>query len=142
MGRPLRVGLGGYTYHVLNRANARLPIFQKVSDYLAFERIIGEGLEHVPGMRLLAYCLMPNDWHLVLWPRRDGELSNFGHWLTLTHTQRWHAHDHNVGAAHLYQGRFQSFPISADAQFLQVSLRGTQCVARRLGAACTDMALV
>jgi putative transposase len=26
-------------------------------------------------MRLLAYCLMPNRWHLVLWPQRDGELS-------------------------------------------------------------------
>jgi putative transposase len=116
----LRVGLGGYTYHVLNRANARLPIFQKDADYAAFERILGEALEHVPGMRLLAYCLMPNHWHLVLWPRRDGELSDFGHWLTLTHTQRWHAQYHDVGAGHLYQGRFKSFPISADEHFLQV----------------------
>jgi putative transposase len=120
MGRPLRLGLGGYTYHVLNRANARLPMFQKDGDYLAFERILGEAWEHVPGMRLLAYCLMPNHWHSVLGPRRDGELSDFGHWLTLTHTQRWHAHYHNVGAGHLYQGRFKSFPIGADEHLLQV----------------------
>jgi putative transposase len=106
--------------HVLNRANARLPIFQNDGDYAAFEQILGEALEHVPGMRLLAYCLMPNHWHLVLWPRREGELSDFGHWLTLTHTQRWHAHYHDVGAGHLYQGRFKSFPISADEHFLQV----------------------
>jgi putative transposase len=74
----------------------------------------------VPGMRLLAYTLMPKHWHLVVWPRADGELSDFGHWLTLTHTQRWHAHYHNVGAGHLYQGRFKSFPVSRDGHFLQL----------------------
>src|SRR5258708_320146 len=120
MGRPHRIALGGYAYHVLNRANGRLPIFQKDDDYAAFERILGEALEHVPGMRLLAYCLMPNHWHLVLWPRRDDELSDFGHWLTLTHTQRWHAHYHDVGTGHLYQGRFKSFPVAADEHFSPV----------------------
>jgi putative transposase len=120
MGRPNRLALGGYVYHVLNRANGRMPIFQKDGDYAAFDRILGQALEHVPGMRLLAYCLMPNHWHLVLWPRQDGELSDFGHWLTLTHTQRWHAHYHNVGTGHLYQGRFKSFPIAEDEHFLHV----------------------
>jgi putative transposase len=120
MGRPHRVALGGYVYHVLNRANGRQPIFQKGGDYAAFERILGEALEHVPGIRLLAYCLMPNHWHLLLWPRQDGELSDFGHWLTLTHTQRWHAHYHNVGTGHLYQGRFKSFPVAQDDHLLQV----------------------
>ncbi len=61
---------------------------------------------------------MPNHWHLVLWPRRDGELSDFGHWLT--HTQRWHAHYRDVGTGHLYQGRFKSFPITADDHYLHV----------------------
>jgi putative transposase len=63
---------------------------------------------------------MPNHWHLLLWPRKDGELSDFMHWLTLTHTQRWHAHYQNVGAGHLYQGRFKSFPIEADEHYLSV----------------------
>jgi putative transposase len=120
MGRPHRLALAGYVYHVLNRANGRLPIFQKDGDYEAFERILGQALEHVPGIRLLSYCLMPNHWHLVVWPRRDGELSDFGHWLTLTHTQRWHAHYRDVGTGHLYQGRFKSFPIERDEHFLQV----------------------
>jgi putative transposase len=120
MGRPCRLGLGGYVYHVLNWANGRRPIFQKDGDYAAFERVLGEALEHVPGMRLLAYCLLPNHWHLLLWPRHDGELSHFGHWLTLTHTQRWHAHYHDVGTGHLYQGRFKSFPVAADRHVLQV----------------------
>jgi putative transposase len=120
MGRPNRVALGGYVYHVLNRGNGRAPIFLKTDDYAAFKRILGEALEHVPGMRLLAYCLLPNHWHLVLWPRRDGELSDFGHWLTLTHTQRWHAHYRDAGTGHLYQGRFKSVPIARDEHFLHV----------------------
>ncbi len=120
MGRPYRTALAGYVYHMLNRGNGRLRIFHKDGDYEAFERILGEALAHVPGMRLLAYCVLPNHWHLVVWPRHDGELSDFGHWLTLTHTQRWHAHYHDVGAGHLYQGRFKSFPVAQDGHFLRV----------------------
>jgi len=96
-----------------------VPIFQKGGDYAAFERVLADALEHVPGMRLLAYCLMPNHWHLVLWPKREGELSDFGHYLTLTHTQRWHAHYQNVGTGHLYQGRFKSFPVARDDHYFQ-----------------------
>ena len=120
MGRPLRVSAGGYAYHCLDRGNGRATVFRKDGDYEAFERILTETQAHVPGMRLLAYCLMPNHWHLVLWPRRDGELSDFLHWLTLTHTQRWHAHYHDVGGGHLYQGRFKSFPIQEDEHYLAV----------------------
>ncbi len=120
MGRPLRTSLGGYVYHVLNRGSGRCTLFHKDGDYEAFERILEETLKHVPGMRLLAYCLMPNHWHLVLWPRGDGELSDFGHYLTLTHTQRWHAHYHTVGTGHLYQGRFKSFPVATDEYFLRL----------------------
>ncbi len=71
-------------------------------------------------MRTLAYCVMPNHWHLVLWPRRDGDLSRFMAWVTLTHTQRWHAHHHSAGTGHLYQGRFKSFPVQSDDHFLTV----------------------
>jgi putative transposase len=121
MSRALRTSLGGYVYHALNRGNGRCGIFLKDGDYEAFERVMAKALEHVPGMRLVAYCLLPNHWHLVLWPRADGELSDFMHWLTLTHTQRWHAHYRDVGSGHLYQGRFKSFPIEADDHFLTVS---------------------
>jgi putative transposase len=38
MGRPKRVADGGLVYHVLNRANARMTIFEKPEDYAAFER--------------------------------------------------------------------------------------------------------
>lgn len=119
MPRKARVAPGGLVFHVLNRAVARLPLFQKDGDYEAFERVLAEALEKHP-MRLLAYCIMPNHWHMVLWPRKDGELTTFLRWLTHTHTMRWHAHYHTSGTGHLYQGRFKSFPIAADDYFLNV----------------------
>ncbi len=90
-----------------------------VGDYEAFEQVLADAHTHIP-MRTLAYCVMPNHWHLVLWPRHDRDLSRFMAWLTLTHTQRWHAHHHSAGSGHLYQGRFKSFPVQADEHFLTV----------------------
>ena len=108
MGRPHRAAEGGYVYHVLNRANARLAIFDDDGDYAAFEKILGQAVARFE-TRLLAYCLMPNHWHLVVWPRKDGELSGLVGWLTLTHTQRL-ACTSPVGwlLGHVYQGRFKS----------------------------------
>src|SRR5271166_4459304 len=63
---------------------------------------------------------MPSHWHLVVWPREDGELSRFTGWLTLTHTQRWHAHRHSTGSGHVYQGRFKSFAVQDDEHFYTV----------------------
>src|SRR5947207_1789792 len=119
MPRRPRVAPGGYVYHALNRAVARLPLFQNNGDYEAFERVVDEALARHP-IRLLAYCLMPNHWHFVLWPEKDGELTAFLRWLTHTHTQRWHAHYHTAGTGHLYQGRFKSFPIEEDDHLLTV----------------------
>ena len=119
MPRHARSAPGGYVYHALNRGVARLSLFQKAGDYEAFERVLEEALARRP-TRLLAYCLMPNHWHFVLWPERDGELTDFLRWLTHTHTQRWHAHYHTAGTGHVYQGRFRAFPIQEDAHLLRV----------------------
>jgi putative transposase len=113
MPRRPRICPGGLVYHVLNRAVARLPLFEKDGDYEAFRTVLALAQEEHP-TRLLAYCLMPNHWHLVLWPRREGELTAFVRWLTHTHAMRWHAHSHTAGTGHLYQGRFKSFPVAAD----------------------------
>jgi putative transposase len=63
---------------------------------------------------------MPNHWHLVLWPRQDGELTAFVRWLTHTHSMRWHAHHRTAGTGHIYQGRFKSFPVETDEHFYTV----------------------
>jgi hypothetical protein len=65
MGRPQRAAEGGYVYHVLNRANARVTIFERDADYEAFEKV------ERTKTRPLAYCIMPNHWHLVLWPTKE-----------------------------------------------------------------------
>jgi len=113
MPRQARAAPGGYVYHALNRAVARLPFFQKPADYDAFERVLVEALVKHP-IRLLAYCVMPNHWHFVLWPETDEQLTEFLRWLAHTHTQRWHAHHHTAGTGHLYQGRFKAFPVQED----------------------------
>lgn len=119
MGRIPRIDIGNEFYHIINRANARLPIFKKNKDYEAFENILEEAKVKY-SMRILAYCLMPNHWHFILHPRKNGDLNSFMQWLTLTHTQRWHAHYHSVGYGHLYQGRYKSFLIQDDQYLLSV----------------------
>jgi putative transposase len=105
--------------HVLNRANGRLRLFRTDADYAAFLAVLAEAVRRFD-VRLLAFCLMPNHWHLVLWPRTDGAVSAFMRWLTVTHANRWHAHHHTPGSGHLYQGRFKSFLIEADRHLLIV----------------------
>ena len=119
MPRPERTDYGGYVYHVLNRANARVQIFDSDDDYRVFEDVLADAIDRV-GMRLLSYCLMPNHWHLVVYPRKDGDLARCLHWLTMTHTQRWHVAHNTVGQGHLYQGRYKSFLCQTDAHFLQL----------------------
>ena len=119
MPRRLRVSTGGVVYHVLNRAVGRARLFRTDADYLAFEKVLEQVHGRLP-VRLLSYCLMPNHFHLVLWPREDGQLSEFMRLVTVTHTQRWHAYHRTAGTGPLYQGRFKSFPIQRDEHLLTV----------------------
>lgn len=120
MNRRPRFGSGNFIYHVLNRAVGRATIFSLEGDYLAFERVIEEARQQVP-VRLLSYTIMPNHWHLILWPKEDGDLSEFMRWLTATHTQRWHTAHGTSGTGPLYQGRFKSFPVQGDEHFYTVT---------------------
>jgi len=118
MSRTLRIAKGGIVYHVLNRANGRLRIFKKDDDLHAFENVLAQG-QKIFDMRICAYCIMSNHWHLVLWPKNDGDLSGFMKWITVTHSTRWHAAHKTVGIGHLYQGRYKSFPIQSDVRYLK-----------------------
>jgi len=80
MGRHKRVDEAGGIYRALNRGNARAAIFHKPEDYDAFERILDEGLQRYP-RQILAYQLLPNHWHLVLKPGKNGGMSNFLGWV-------------------------------------------------------------
>jgi putative transposase len=116
MPRIARVAPGGMVYHVLNRGVGRMRLFHTDADYAAWERVLLETLP-LASMRICAYCWMPNHWHLVLWPEKDGQLSTFMQRATNRHTQRWQRAKRRVGYGHLYQGRFKSFPVESDDHF-------------------------
>ncbi len=117
MSRTARASVGNVCYHVLNRGNARMKVFRKDEDYGAFLRLLNEANERV-SMRLLAFCLMPNHFHLVVWPRKDGDLSRWMQWLMTSHVRRYHRHYNSSG--HVWQGRFKAFPAESDGHLLAV----------------------
>jgi len=119
MPRRPRYCPAGTCYHVLNRAVARLPLFERAADYEAFTEVLQEALRREP-LPIFAYSLMPNHWHFVVRPDDGHQVSSFFSWLPHTHTMRWHASHHTVGTGHLYQGRFKAFPIEEDDHLLTV----------------------
>jgi putative transposase len=119
MPRRARGDEAGVIYHVLNRSVRRATIFYTEDDYTTFERVLLQALQRVP-IRLLAYCAMPNHWHLIVWTTEPKQLRRFMHWLTCTHAQRWHAKHGTSGTGPLYQGRYKSIPIGDDRRFFTV----------------------
>ena len=117
MPRTARATPGGSVYHVLNRGNARRTVFHKDGDYAAFRRLLREAQERTP-VRLLAYCLMPNHFHLAVRPAGDRDLSRFMQWLLTANVRRYHRHYHSSG--HVWQGRFKAFPVQDDEYLLAV----------------------
>ena len=119
MPRAARDCPAGIVFHVLNRSVARLKLFEKKGDYLAFEEVLSEAHERF-SLPIFSYCVMPNHWHFVVRPEDDHQVTDFFRWLTHTHTMRWHAHHKTSGTGHLYQGRFKSFPIESSHHLLSV----------------------
>ncbi len=117
MPRTARASAGGVCYHVLNRGNGRAEVFHKDQDFAAFQSLMAEANERRP-LRILGYALLPNHFHLVLWPRHDGDLSLWMQWLLTSHVRRYHRHYH--GSGHVWQGRFKAFPIERDEHLLTV----------------------
>ena len=117
MPRTARASVGNQCYHVLNRGNARRRVFFKDGDYQAFLKAMSHASVEVP-MRVLGWCLMPNQFHFVLWPYEEGDLSAWMQWLMTAHVRRYHRHHRSSG--HLWQGRFKAFPIEHDDHLLTV----------------------
>jgi putative transposase len=71
-------------------------------------------------MLMLAYALMPNHFHFVLWPKRGVEISAFMQWFMNAHIRRHYRFGELWGTGHLYQGRYKAFPIQSDSHLLTV----------------------
>lgn len=121
MPRINRVAVGDTIYHVLNRSNGRVTIFNSDDEYRHFESLLSEAKELVD-MRILAYCIMPNHWHLVLYPKKDGDMSEFMRWLTTTHVRQRRSKTETIGHGHLYQGTYKSFPVETEGYLQQLMI--------------------
>jgi putative transposase len=100
----------GFVYHVGNRGSRKGPLFDGAESLLAFERLVDRARGLFP-VRLLAYCLMRNHWHFLLWPIEDDAISRFMHWLTGTHARHRRHETKTDGEGALYQARFWADPI-------------------------------
>lgn len=115
MPRMARGLVGGQVYHVLNRGNGRATVFHKPEDFGVFVDLIGEARCRYP-VKVLAYCLMSNHFHLLVKPDEGSELSKWMQWLMTSHVRRYHRHYGSSG--HVWQGRFKSFAIDDDKHLL------------------------
>jgi putative transposase len=117
MPRTARFIVANYCYHVLNRSNKKAQIFHERADYEQFLALIHGAQQriHVP---ILAACLMPNHFHLVVRPRHATDLARWTHWAFTTHV-RWH-HAKYGTTGRLWQGRFKAFLIQQDHHLLTV----------------------
>ncbi len=117
MPRTARASVGGFCYHALNRGNGRAQVFHDTDDYHGFVRLLRQACARVP-MRLVGYCVMPNHFHLVVWPRGDEDLSTWMQWLLTAHVHGYR--QRYRGSGHVWQGRFKAFPIAEDHHLLMV----------------------
>ena len=105
--------------HVFNRAIQDLCLFETSVDYELFLRLMALAVRRF-SMVLLAYVVMPNHWHLVLWPQTDDSLPAFMHWLTGTHARRWRRLHGTRGRGAVYQGRYKVVPVQRDISLLRL----------------------
>ena len=109
--------VANYCYHILNRGNQRARVFHEAADYEQFLALIHMAQErlHLP---ILAACLMPNHFHLVVQPRGAEDVSRWTQWLFTTHVRWQHAKYGTTGR--IWQGPFKAFLCQTDHHLLTV----------------------
>jgi putative transposase len=119
MPRRKRTETAGVIFHVCNRSAKRLTLFDGSEDYEAFLACFVRTQKLIP-LRLFAYCVMPNHFHMVVQVTEDGQLSAFMHLFSGTHALRWNSSHKRAGQGAVYQGRFKALPVQDDEHFLTV----------------------
>jgi putative transposase len=100
----------------MNRAAKRARLFECNDDYRVIERLL-LAAKIATDMRLLAYCIMPNHWHLVLWPAAGKQMSQFMRRFTGVHAQHWQLSRCTIGSGAVYQGRYKAIPVQTGEHF-------------------------
>jgi putative transposase len=120
MSRHRRISPDGFVQHVVNRGDHREPLFHKPGDFRAFLAVVAEAAVSVP-MRILAYCIMRNHFHLLLWPEVGEALPDFMQLVMNKHIRRYLRHYPPVSPGHLYQGRYTNSLVEGGKSFLAVA---------------------
>jgi putative transposase len=107
----------GLVFHIMNRGARRGRLFDSAADYGAFLSCLRETHQKIP-LRIFAYCLMPNHFHLVAQPTEAGQLPRFMKILTGTHSKRWHVARNSAGTGCVYQGRYRAIPVQEERYFI------------------------
>lgn len=114
--RRIPLQAGNY-YHIYNRGNNRQQIFFERDNYLHFLHLMRQYLV-TEGVDILAYCLMPNHYHFLVYLQGDN-LSAAMHRLAVAYTKGINKRFNRSGA--LFQGRFQSIHISDPNYLIHLS---------------------
>lgn len=116
MSRPLRIEYPNAWYHVMNRARKGQEAFATVEDYKSFIDIIKDAAE-IYNLKIAAYCLMPNHYHLLV-QTPDANLSRCMRHINGIYTQRYNIRNSYDGT--LFRGRYKSIIIDADSYLLEL----------------------
>ena len=111
MARALRIERPGGRYHVTARGNERKAIFRDDTDHFHFLELLSELGERF-GVRVHAYVLMDNHYHLLL-ETPEANLSRAMHWVNASYCVWFNRRRGRNG--HLLQGRFSAFIVEDDA---------------------------
>ena len=116
MARPLRIEYPDAWYHVMNRGRKGEAVFKDKKDCLSFIELLREATE-TWNLRVSAYCLMANHYHLLL-QTPEGNLSRCMRHLNGVYTQHFNRAHRADGP--LFPGRYKSILLDADSYLLQV----------------------
>ena len=104
MARPLRLELPGAVYHLTTLGNAGQAVFREAADSEGFLETVGEACRRFD-WRCLAYCLLPDRYHLVV-QTRQATLARGMRQINGRYTQAFNRR-HGIGG-HLFQGRYRA----------------------------------
>jgi REP element-mobilizing transposase RayT len=104
-------------YHIINRGNMRMQVFNDAEDYEYFLSLLEQGAKK-ESVSVHAYCLMPNHFHLLLSPKQEGSLSRMMQWVMTSHVRYYHRKNKTSG--HVWQGRYKSFIVQQDDYYAVV----------------------
>ena len=116
MSRPLRIEYPNAWYHILNRGRRKEIIFLDKKDYSRFIDLLKDTSEQW-NLRIAAYCLMPNHYHLLV-QTPDANISRCMRHINGVYTQRFNRYHECDGA--LFRGRYKSILVDADNYLLQL----------------------